>query len=80
MWFAQRSFRSVVVVATPDHARRVRRVLRRAMNGRHTKVMVRYTRHSQFDPDRWWETHVGARIGIVELQKLLLDVALHPMS
>jgi len=79
-WFARRSFRSVVVVSTPDHSRRVRRLLRRAMKDHHTKVMIRYTRHSQFDPDRWWQTRVGARTGIIELQKLLLDVVRHPMS
>jgi hypothetical protein len=32
------------------------------------------------DPDRWWETRRGVRTEIVELQKLLLDVVLHPMS
>ena len=28
----------------------------------------------------WWETGGGVRIEIVELQKLLLDLALHPIS
>jgi hypothetical protein len=79
-WSAQRAFRSVVVVSTPDHSRRLRRVLRRVMKGHQTKVMVRVARYSDFDPDRWWQTRGGARIGIVELQKLLLDLALHPIS
>ena len=79
-WFARRSFRAVVVVTSPDHSRRLRRVLRRAMKDHQTKLMVRSARYSQFDPDRWWQTRVGARTGIVELQKLLLDVARHPIS
>ena len=37
-------------------------------------------RYSSFDPDRWWETRGGVRIEIIELQKLVLDVVLHPMS
>jgi hypothetical protein len=36
--------------------------------------------YSEFDPDRWWQTRDGARIGLVELQKLLLDLARHPIS
>ena len=79
-WFDRRAFRSVVVVSTPDHSRRLRRVLRRVLKGHQTKVMVRVARYSDFDPDRWWQTRGGARIGIVEMQKLLLDLALHPMS
>jgi hypothetical protein len=42
--------------------------------------MVHAARYSSFDPDRWWETRGGVRIEIVELQKLLLGVMLHPMS
>jgi uncharacterized SAM-binding protein YcdF (DUF218 family) len=80
VWVARRAFSSVVVVSTPDHSRRVRRVLRRAMKDRHTKMIVRYARRSQFDPDRWWQSRPSARTGIIELQKLLLDVALHPLS
>jgi hypothetical protein len=80
VWCDERGFRSVVVVTTADHSRRLRRVLRRSMRGRGTRVSVRASRYSQFDPDRWWETRGGARIGIVELEKLLLDVVLHPIS
>lgn len=71
---------SVVVVTSSDHSRRLRRVLHRAMEGHPTKVMVRFARYSQFDPDRWWRTRAGIRTGIVELQKLLLDLVRHPIS
>jgi len=79
-WCDQHQFRSVVVVSTPDHSRRLRRVLDRSMKGHRTRVTVRPVRHSAFDPDRWWETRDGIRTEIIELQKLLLDVMRHPLS
>jgi hypothetical protein len=58
----------------------VRRVLERAMKGHPTEVRMRVARYSDFDPDRWWETRSGVRTEIIELQKLLLDFVLHPIS
>jgi hypothetical protein len=80
LWCDEHRLRSIVVVATKDHSRRLRRVLDRAMQGHPTRVTVQPARYSSFDPDRWWETRDGVRTEIVELQKLLLDVVLHPMS
>jgi hypothetical protein len=79
-WCAQRQVRSIVVVSTPDHSRRLHRVLQRAMRDRPTRVRIRVTRHSEFDPDRWWETRGGIRTAITELQKLLFDLIRHPFS
>jgi hypothetical protein len=79
-WCDQHQFRSVVFVAARDHSRRWRRVLNRVMKGHPTRVMVQPARYSPFDPDRWWETREGVRTEIVELQKLLLEVVLHPLS
>jgi hypothetical protein len=79
-WCDQYQFRSVVFVAARDHSRRTRQVLNRVMKGHPTRVMVQSARYSIFDPDRWWKTRDGARTAIVELQKLVLEVALHPMS
>ena len=79
-WSDEQHLRSIVVVATKDHSRRLRRVLDRSMKGHPTHVTVRAARYSNFDPDRWWETRGGVRIEIVELQKLLLDFVLHPLS
>jgi hypothetical protein len=79
-WCDQHGFRSVVVVSTADHSRRLRRVLRRSMKGHQTTVTVRRARFSSFDPDRWWRSREGIRTEIVELQKLLLDVTRHPFS
>jgi hypothetical protein len=79
-WCDQHHVRSVVVVSSSDHSRRLARVLRRAMTARGIAVIVRTTRYSDFDPDHWWQSRSGTRTGIVELQKLLLDVARHPLS
>jgi len=79
-WCDQNRFRSVVVVTTSDHSRRLGRVLRRSMKGHPTRVTVQPARYSQFDPDRWWETRGGTRTEVVEMEKLLLDILLHPFS
>jgi hypothetical protein len=79
-WCAQRQFRSIVVVSPPDHSRRLHRVLQRAMWGHPTRVIIRAARYSDFDPDHWWETRGGIRTEIEELQKLALDIVLHPLS
>jgi hypothetical protein len=50
------------------------------MKGHPRRVMVQPARYSIFDPDRWWETRDGVRSEIVELQKLVLEVVLHPLS
>jgi len=80
VWCDQKGFRSVVVVSTSDHSRRLRRVLHRSMKGQHTRVTVRSARYSVFDPDRWWESHDDIRTEIEELEKLLFDVVRHPFS
>ena len=79
-WCDQHQFRSIVFVAARDHSRRLRRVLDRVMKGHSTRIAVRPERYSSFDPNRWWETRDGVRKEIVEFQKLVLDVVLHPMS
>jgi hypothetical protein len=58
----------------------LRRVLDRVMKGHPTRVTVRPERYSSFDLDRWWESRDGTRTENVELQKLVLDVVLHPIS
>lgn len=79
-WCHQHQFRIIVVVSAPDHSRRVRRVLDRSFRGHPTKILVRSARYAAFDPNEWWKTRDGIRTGIVELQKLLLDFARHPLS
>jgi hypothetical protein len=79
-WCDQHQFRSIVFVATRDQSRRKRWVLDRVMKGHPTRVAVRTARYSSFDPDRWWETRDGIRTEFVELQKLVFEAILHPIS
>jgi uncharacterized SAM-binding protein YcdF (DUF218 family) len=78
-WCAANSIHSIVFVSVADHSRRTRRVLDRALSPRGVRVMVRYARYSEFDPDSWWQTRGGQRIEAVESQKLLLDILRHPL-
>ena len=79
-WSDQHAIRSIVFVAAKDHSRRIRRVLHRDMKGHATRVMVEAERYSAFDPDHWWETRTGVRKEIIEFEKLVLDVVMHPFS
>jgi hypothetical protein len=79
-WVYENHIHSIVVVSTPDHSRRLRRVLQRSIKEHQTRVMVRPSRYSTFDPDRWWKTRGGIRTEIIELEKLLLTVIRHPLA
>jgi hypothetical protein len=79
-WCSQSEVRSVILVISSHHSRRLRRELHRAMPGHRTKVTIRSARYSDFDPDRWWWTRSGIRTEVVEFQRLLLDLARHPFS
>jgi hypothetical protein len=79
-WCDEHSYQSIVVVTTPDHSRRLRRMLRRGLAGHPTKVTIHVAHFSMFDPDRWWESHNGMRTEIEEGEKLLLDIVRHPFS
>lgn len=79
-WCNQNRWRSVIVISTSDHSRRLRRVLHRSMESLSTIVKVRYSRYSDFDPDQWWKSRRGTRTELEELEKLLLDIVRHPIS
>ncbi|MEP6915246.1 MAG: hypothetical protein ABJC89_06345 [Acidobacteriota bacterium] len=79
-WCREHSIRSVIVVTTRDHSRRLTRVLRRSTPSGSLRVTVRGSPYSMFDPSTWWHTRTGTRIAVIELQKLLLDVLRHPLS
>ncbi len=78
-WCRERHYHTIVFVSESDHSRRTRRVLRRAMRGTSTRVIVWYSRYSAYDPTAWWRTRNGIRIAINEYEKLLLDVLRHPL-
>jgi hypothetical protein len=77
-WCDQNGFRTILFVSTRDHSRRVRRILGRTMAGHRTRVLVRYSSYSQFDPDTWWLTRSGVRTELVEFEKLVFDFLRHP--
>ena len=79
-WCDQHRFRSIVFVANREYSRWLQRVLDRVMKGHSTRITVQPSRYSGFDPDQWWKTRTGVRIAIVELQRLVLEVLLHPIS
>ena len=78
-WTAAHGFKSVLVIASPDHSRRLRRVMLRAMRDQPTSVAIRPARYADFDAEHWWQTRDGARTAIIEWQKLVLDYVLHPL-
>ena len=80
LWCDRHHYHTVVVLSTPDHSRRVKRVLDRSMRGHDTRIIIRYTRYSTYDPSRWWQSRDGTRTEIVEMEKLLLDIVRHPVS
>jgi hypothetical protein len=80
-WCRLRGFHTVVMIATSDHSRRVRRVLDRTIgDSRDVRVGVRVARPFTLSPDEWW-VHGGEIYRVmVEVPKLLVDVARHPRS
>jgi hypothetical protein len=79
-WCDDQGYHSVVLVTSRDHSRRLRRILRRSLRSSRVKISIQTSPYSEFNPDAWWQTRNGVRIEIVELEKLTLDVILHPMS
>ena len=79
-WCSQHRYSTVVFVSTTDHSRRTTRILARATRGQGLNVSVRASRYSPFDPDAWWKSRRGVRTEIIESEKLLADILLHPLS
>jgi hypothetical protein len=79
-WCDEHGFGSIVLISTADHTRRLRRVIDRSMKGHQTRITIRGSRYSTFDPDRWWETRDSVRTEIIEFQKLTLDLIMHPLQ
>jgi hypothetical protein len=69
-----------IVVSTPDHSRRLRRVLSRTGSEGGTKFIVVPTEYARFDARSWWSSRAGIRTEIVELEKLGLDILRHPFN
>ena len=79
-WCEKQGYHSVVLVTSSDHSRRLNRILRRSLRGYQIRVIVQSSPYSEFNPDAWWKSREGVRAGIVEFQKLVLDLLRHPFS
>ena len=77
-WCSEKGYRSLMLVTSADHSRRVRRTLQRAMRGSGIDAAVLASRYSGFDPDGSWYSRAGIRTEVVESEKLLLDLVTHP--
>jgi hypothetical protein len=79
-WCSDHRYSTVIFISTTDHSRRTARILARATQGHGLKLSVRASRYSDFDPDAWWKSRTGVRTEIIESEKLLADMLLHPLS
>ena len=79
-WCERNHVRSVILIVTLDHSRRMRRIMQRGMKGHNVALSIYPSRYSDFEPNAWWKTRSGVRDAIVEFEKLALDVARHPIS
>ena len=79
-WCEKHSYHSAVLVTSADHSRRLDRILRRSLRGHQLSITVDSSPYSEFNADTWWKTRAGVRTGIIELEKLLLDLVRHPFA
>jgi len=79
-WCDKYGYHSAILVTSADHSRRLTRILRRSLRARQLSITVYSSSYSEFNPDTWWKTRAGVRTGILELEKLLLDLVRHPIS
>ena len=77
-WCREGKHEAIIVLTPLDHGRRLKRTLQREESS--VRMIVRPISRNVFNPEDWWTGRDGLRIGIVELQKLALDVVLHPVS
>ena len=79
-WCDKHQYRSIVLITSKDHSKRLTRILHRSMKNPQISLTVFASPYSEFDVETWWTTRAGLRTGIVELEKLLLDFVRHPFS
>lgn len=79
-WCKRHDLQTVLVVTGTDHSRRLRRLVARSMSDSRTRAYIRASRYSAFNPSNWWQHRGTLDTGIIELQKLVLDIVRHPLS
>ena len=72
-WASRERVTSLLVVTSRFHTRRVRLTYGRAVAGRGISVRIRAVDIGEtFRPEDWWRSRAGLRVGLFELQKLML--------
>jgi hypothetical protein len=81
-WCAANRIGTVIVVSTASHSRRVKRALGRALRARgvQVRVLMHSSNYEDFSLSNWWQTRRSLRTGLVELEKLGVDLLAHPFE
>lgn len=78
-WCKEQQVDRVILITAVDHGRRVKRALGRAFDERGPEVIVRGVAIGSRNSSNWWRSRRELRSGLIELQKLILDYAMHPI-
>ena len=68
---AARGWRRLIVVTSPYHTRRTRRLFREVLGAAGVETIVVPSRHGAFRAADWWRDRAGVRNLVIEYQKLL---------
>lgn len=66
-----RRLRSVIVVTSSYHLRRTRMIFDHMLSGTKTDVMFSAAGNSAFSLDRWWKSHFGRKLILMEYLGLM---------
>jgi uncharacterized SAM-binding protein YcdF (DUF218 family) len=70
--FERERWKTLIVVTSIYHSRRVQVAFRREFRGTPAKIIVRTSRYDRSQPRRWWTRRSDIRLVVTELQKLVL--------
>jgi hypothetical protein len=79
-WCRTAGLHRAIIVATSSHSRRVRRALRRSIGSAGVEIRMHRPRFDRFRCEYWWRSRSMLRVALPEIQKLVLDYAMHPLS
>lgn len=78
-WMRAHGATTVLVVSNWHHSARLKRTLRRELPAG-AQGFVRIPGHDRALGQTWWRHRSGRRLAVTELQKLLADFVVHPIS
>lgn len=67
----EKKYRSLILVTSPTHSRRVWLTFRKAIPDKEIRIAVMPTPYSKFKAEDWWKTRRYVREVIIEYQKLI---------